>query len=129
VSLSLKTLQPNPWDKVSDKFKEGSVINGVVHKLNPFGAFVKLDENITGLIHVSEFGSVEELKKELEPGVSYPFLIENINADEKRVILKLTGDAKKKAAATSLQKNSLEQNKDNERDTETKEGGEADKEA
>ena len=114
VSLSLKALQPNPWDKVGEKFSEGSVIDGVVYKLNPFGAFVKLDENITGLIHVSEFGSVEDLKNELEPGKTYPFLIENIKAEEKRVILKLTGDLKKKMKGSSLQKEPQEQNKENE---------------
>jgi len=114
VSLSLKALLPNPWDKVNEKFKEDSTVEGVVYKLSPFGAFVKLDENITGLIHVSEFGSVEELKAALEPGKSYPFLIESIRADEKRIILKLTGDMKKKAEKSSLQKPSETQNKDNE---------------
>ncbi len=125
VSLSLKALQPNPWDKVHEKFTEGSVIDGVVYKLNPFGAFVKLDENITGLIHVSEFGSVEDLKNELEPGKTYPFLIESIKADEKRVILKLTGDLKKKIKGASLQKDAQEENKDNAETTEGGEGQEA----
>ena len=53
VSLSLKALLPNPWDKVADKFKEGSVVNGTVYKLNPFGAFINLYDDITGLIHFS----------------------------------------------------------------------------
>lgn len=120
VSLSLKALQPNPWDKVNEKFKEGDVVSGVIHKLNPFGAFVKLDENITGLIHVSEFGSIEDLEKELEPGKSYPFLIDAIKADEKRVILKLTGEAKKKFAKTSsLQKEMQEQNNTDDREAAT----------
>ncbi len=89
VSLSLKALQPNPWEKVSDRFKEGVEVKGVVHKLNPFGAFVKLDPDIMGLIHISEFGSVEELKKNLEPGKSYKFLIDKVAPEEKRIILKL----------------------------------------
>ena len=112
VSLSLKALQPNPWDKVVDKFKEGSVVNGTVYKLNPFGAFVKLDDDITGLIHVSEFGSVEELKKKLTPGESHPFLIDSIKADEKRIILKLGGGKDNTKSEESLQKESLEQNKE-----------------
>ncbi|MBI2506877.1 MAG: S1 RNA-binding domain-containing protein [Candidatus Colwellbacteria bacterium] len=89
VSLSLKALQPNPWEKVAERFKEGMTIKGAVYKLNPFGAFIKLDEDIMGLIHVSEFGSVEELKKELEPGKSYEFFIESVKPEEKRIILKL----------------------------------------
>jgi len=121
VSLSLKALQPNPWDKVHEKFKEGAVVDGTVYKLNPFGAFVKLDENITGLIHVSEFGSVEDLKKELEPGKVHPFLIDAIKADEKRVILKLTGEKKKKYQTASLQNEAQEENKDNEGDSQPEE--------
>lgn len=89
VSLSLKALVPNPWDTVQEKFKEGAVVTGTVHKLSPFGAFVKLDEAITGLIHVSEFGSVEELKRALVPGKEYQFRIESISPEEKRIILKL----------------------------------------
>ncbi len=90
VSLSLKALQPNPWDTVSERYSENTIVSGVIYKLNPFGAFVKLDENITGLIHVSEFGSVEELKERLEPGETYKFRIESINREEKRIILKLS---------------------------------------
>ena len=89
VSLSLKALQPNPWEKAGERFKEGVKVMGVVHRLNPFGAFVKLDEDIMGLIHVSEFGSVEELKKNLLPGESREFLIDSVKPDEKRIILKM----------------------------------------
>lgn len=91
ISLSLKTLQENPWDTVADKFKEGSVVDGVVYKLSPFGAFVRLNESITGLIHVSEFGSVEELKNKLEIGKTYQFKINSIKIEEKRIILALAG--------------------------------------
>jgi small subunit ribosomal protein S1 len=89
VSLSLKALQLNPWEKVQEKFIEGSTVSGVVHKLNPFGAFVRLDSNITGLIHVSEFGSIDELKKHLQPDTTHKFLISSINPEEKRIVLKL----------------------------------------
>jgi len=114
VSLSIKALQPNPWDKVADKFKEGSVVNGTVYKLNPFGAFIKLDDDITGLIHVSEFGSVEELKKELIPGESRQFLIDSIKAEEKRIILKLNGGKDSTKDEKSLQKELLEQSNEKE---------------
>ena len=100
VSLSIKALQPNPWEKVSERFKEGTTVHGIVHKLNPFGAFIKLDQDIMGLIHVSEFGSVEELKKNLEPGKSYEFLIDKISPDEKRIILKLISKTPSEQAAS-----------------------------
>ena len=94
VSLSLKALQEDPWDKAADHFKGGDQVKGVIYKLNPFGAFVKLPNDLMGLIHVSEFGSVDELKKNLEPGKEYNFNIESVKPTEKRIVLKLAGKAK-----------------------------------
>jgi len=89
VSLSLKALKANPWDSILGKYKEGQTIEGVVTKFNPFGAFVALDEEIQGLIHVTEFGGIEEMKESLEMGGKYKFRIESIKPEEKRIILKM----------------------------------------
>ncbi|KKU14845.1 MAG: RNA binding S1 domain protein [Parcubacteria group bacterium GW2011_GWB1_45_9] len=89
VSLSLKALKPDPWEKVEKKYKTGETVQGSVAKFNPFGAFINLDEEIQGIIHVSEFGGIEEMKKELELGKSYHFLIDSVKPQEKRILLKL----------------------------------------
>lgn len=90
INLSLKALQPNPWDKVKDKFKADQEIEGTITKFNPFGAFVGLDPEIQGIIHISEFGgSVDEMKKQLEVGKKYDFKIDSVKPEEKRIILKL----------------------------------------
>ncbi len=89
VSLSLKALKPNPWDKVEEKYKTGEVYEGTVTRFNPFGAFVALDDQIQGLIHVSEFGSVDEMKKQIEQGKKYSFVVDSVKPAEKRIILKL----------------------------------------
>lgn len=89
VSLSLKALQPNPWDNIETKFKSGSTVKGTVSKFNPFGALVKLDHEIYGLIHVSEFGSVEEMKKVLTLGEIRDFVIDSIKPEDRRLVLKL----------------------------------------
>ena len=89
VSLSLKALKPDPWAGVEEKYRAGEEISGTVTRFNPFGAFIALDPDIQGLIHVSEFGSVDEMKKQLELGKSYLFKIELVKAAEKRIILKL----------------------------------------
>ncbi|MDI6717910.1 MAG: S1 RNA-binding domain-containing protein [Patescibacteria group bacterium] len=89
VFLSLKALRPNPWEAVNEKFKEGQEVDGVVYKTNPFGAYISLGDDLYGLIHVSEFGSPEEMKKQLEIGKSYNFIIEAIKPEEKRIILKI----------------------------------------
>lgn len=100
VSLSLKALQPDPWKEVANNFKEGASVKGTIYKLNPFGAFVKLPHSVMGLIHVSEFGSVDELKNNLEPGKEYNFVIASVKPDEKRIILKMEGGSTKEAPKT-----------------------------
>lgn len=89
VTLSLKALKADPWDKVADKYKEGTAINAKIARFNPFGAFVSLDPEIQGLIHVSEFGSVDEMKAKLKEGEMYNFKIDSVKPQEKRIILKL----------------------------------------
>lgn len=54
ISLSLKQLISDPWAKSVEKYKIGDVIKGRVLKLNPYGAFIQLDEHIQGLAHISE---------------------------------------------------------------------------
>lgn len=89
IFLSLKALKSNPWDSVEEKYKSCQEVRGVVSKFTPFGAFINLDNEIHGLLHVSEFGSVEEMKKQLEIGKNHNFFIGLINPQEKRLILKL----------------------------------------
>lgn len=89
VFLSLKALKPNPWENVAEKFKESQEINGAVYKFSPFGAYISLGDDLYGLIHVSEFGSLEELKKQLEIGKQYDFIISSLKPEEKRILLKL----------------------------------------
>lgn len=89
VSLSLKALKPNPWDTVEQKYKAGESYQGTVLRFNPYGAFIGLDSDIQGLIHVSEFGGVEEMKKQIEQGKTYNFLVDSVKSAEKRIILKM----------------------------------------
>ena len=89
VSLSLKALKENPWEKVMERYQEGQSVTGSVSRLTPFGAFIKLDQDFQGIIRVSDFGGVEEMKKQLTAEEQYQFIIESIKPAEKRIILKL----------------------------------------
>lgn len=90
VSLSLKATKPDPWKNLPSKFAEGQEVRGQAFKYNPFGAFVNVEgSNVQGLIHVSEFGSVEEMKEMLPLNTERDFMIETLKPDEKRLILKL----------------------------------------
>jgi small subunit ribosomal protein S1 len=54
ISLSLRALQPSPWDQIEEKYNEGDLVEGAVSNVVNFGAFVTLPEGIEGLIHSSE---------------------------------------------------------------------------
>lgn len=95
VSLSTKILKENPWEKVRDKYQAGQTIKGTVTKFNPFGAFVKLDKDIQGLAHISEFGTEKKMKETLEIGKKYDFKILSIKPSEYRMALKLILDKSK----------------------------------
>ncbi|HLZ07530.1 MAG TPA: S1 RNA-binding domain-containing protein [Chloroflexota bacterium] len=54
VSLSIRRTQPEPWTLAGDRYVVGSLVTGKIARLTTFGAFVRLDDGIEGLIHVSE---------------------------------------------------------------------------
>ena len=54
VSLSLKRTLPEPWESVPERYSEGDVVEGTVSKITDFGVFVRLENWVEGLIHISE---------------------------------------------------------------------------
>lgn len=89
VFLSLKALKADPWSTIGDKFKVGDIIQGKVHKFNPFGAVVAIEGDFQGMVHISEFGGQDEMKAALTIGQSYPFVIDSVKPEEKRITLKM----------------------------------------
>lgn len=89
ISLSLKALKADPWMRMRDVYKEGQEVQGKVHSFHPFGAIIDLDSEIQGQVHVASFGSVEEMKKKLQQGEQYKFIIETLNPEERKILLKL----------------------------------------
>ncbi|MEK9174880.1 MAG: S1 RNA-binding domain-containing protein, partial [Patescibacteria group bacterium] len=87
ISLSLKALKQNPWDEVDKKYKKGDSVNGTVVKFNPFGAFVKLDTEIQGLAHISEFKTYKDMLAAVELGKTYPFKISALEPKEYKLAL------------------------------------------
>ena len=56
VALSLKKMCPNPWETITERYHPGQIIEAVVKNIVSYGAFVRLEEGVDGLIHVSELG-------------------------------------------------------------------------
>jgi small subunit ribosomal protein S1 len=54
VALSLKRLRPNPWKEVDARYQVGQLIDGTVTNVVSFGAFVRIEEGVEGLVHISE---------------------------------------------------------------------------
>ncbi len=109
VSLSLKVLQEDPWMNVEKKYPAGSTIEGEVFKFTPYGAFIKVDENIYGLIHVSKFGDTQTMRELLKDKTKYQFIIESVSPQDKRLMLTLENLENN---LTNLSKNKEEANKE-----------------
>ncbi len=90
ISLSLRALQKDPWEKAGDKYKVGQKVEGKITKINQFGAFVQLDEYVHGLVHVSEIKKDEKKGELLEVNKKYKFKILSFEPKEHRLGLALT---------------------------------------
>lgn len=87
ISLSIRRLQHDPWKAVAEKYKVGDVVEGVVLKINPFGAFVELDNDIHGLAHISELSwkKITSPEEVLKIGERSKFKIVSIEPDNHRL--------------------------------------------
>lgn len=88
VSLSIKALKEDPWEKIEGKYKKGDLVSGKILKFNQYGAFVRVGEGINGLTHISSFASREEMEKMLSIGTSYEFEIEIFEPKNHKMTLK-----------------------------------------
>lgn len=91
VFLSSKKLQKDPWQEASVKYSAGQTVSGEIVKINPFGLFVKVDEEIHGLAHISQLNiSLKEKITDLfKAGEVKDFEVVSISPEEHRLGLKL----------------------------------------
>ena len=91
VSLSLKATQEDPWQQFARTHQIGQVVPGRVTKLVPFGAFVRVDEGIEGLVHISELAErhVEIPEQVVQVGDEIFVKIIDIDLDRRRISLSL----------------------------------------
>lgn len=90
IFLSMKKLIEDPWKAVEKKYNIGDIVEGTILKINPFGFFVELDNDIHGLAHVSELADKQvDPKKLANVGEKKEFKIVSIEAKEHRLGLSL----------------------------------------
>ena len=90
--LSLRQIERNPWEGLSNLFPVGSIIDGRVRNLTEFGAFVEITEEIDGLVHVSDMSWTKRIKhpsEVLKKGDTVRARITNIDVDNQRVSLSI----------------------------------------
>ena len=92
VGISMKQLQPHPWDAVPDRYKPGERVKGTVTRIADFGAFVEIEPGIEGLIHISEMSWAKRVRTAgdiVKPGETVEAVILGVNAAERRISLGL----------------------------------------
>jgi len=90
-SLGVKQLTPNPWEGIQRRYPLGTSVTGEVTNVTDFGAFVKLEEGIEGLIYSSELAAETPGKpaEAVKPGDSVTALVTKIDADDQKISLSI----------------------------------------
>ncbi len=100
VSLSMRACQPDPWETAKESLRPGTPVKGKVVRTTDFGAFIEIQENIEGLLHISELGGSKELthaKQAVSEGDEIDVVIERVDKDQRRISLSKLSEADAKA--------------------------------
>jgi len=91
ISLGLKQLAEDPWKSVEDRFKIGQLVKGTVSKVASFGAFIQLEGELDGLVHISQISEdrVAKVKDVLKPGQEVEARVIRLNKAERRIGLSI----------------------------------------
>jgi small subunit ribosomal protein S1 len=93
ISLGVKQLIADPWDRIPYDYPVGKVIDGKILKVLDFGAFVELEKGVEGLVHVSEIADerVEDPREKLKPGQDVKVQIITVDPIERKIGLSIKG--------------------------------------
>ena len=91
ISLGIKQLESDPWKEIDQKYKIGDLVHGKVTKLASFGAFVQLQDDIDGLVHISQLSEehVAKVKDVLKVGQDVEARVIKVDKAERRIGLSI----------------------------------------
>lgn len=90
LSLGMKQIEENPWNKVEEKYPVGTMVEGRVRNMTGYGAFVELEEGIDGLLHISDMSWTKKVSHPsalLKKGDKVRAVVLSVDQDRKRVAL------------------------------------------
>jgi small subunit ribosomal protein S1 len=95
ISLGMKQLEGDPWKEIEAKFKIGDLVKGKVSKITAFGAFISMDGDIDGLVHISQISEdrVDKIKDHLKVGQEIEARVIKVDKTERRIGLSLKAAA------------------------------------
>jgi small subunit ribosomal protein S1 len=95
ISLGLKQLAEDPWKQVETRFKIGQMVKGTVSKVASFGAFIQLEGELDGLVHISQISEerVAKVKDVLKPSQEIEARVIRLNKAERRIGLSIKAAA------------------------------------
>ncbi|MBI4836635.1 MAG: S1 RNA-binding domain-containing protein [Candidatus Abawacabacteria bacterium] len=125
LSFSMKRLTDDPWLKAAERYPIGSIVEGSVARVSSFGIFLKLDDEIEGLVHISEIsadGRIEDPDALAKDGQKMQAKVISVDQDERRLGLSIKAlqdtakkeDEEKKPAKKVTKKKSEESKEDKE---------------
>lgn len=94
LSLSVKALQKDPWEKIEEKYHAGMSLNGRITNITGFGAFVELEAGVEGLIHISELSRWKKRGLNITVGDMVETEVLNVDPEERKIGLGLKGPVK-----------------------------------
>ncbi|MBI3823386.1 MAG: 30S ribosomal protein S1 [Planctomycetes bacterium] len=92
ISLGIKQVQPNPWDKVAERYPPNMQVEGIVRNLTNYGAFIEIEEGIDGLLHVSDMSWVRKVghpSDVLNKGDKVKCIVLSVDQEKRRIALGL----------------------------------------
>ncbi|MCD4726375.1 MAG: 30S ribosomal protein S1 [Pirellulales bacterium] len=90
ISLGMKQIQENPWDRVADRYPIGTTIKGTVRNLTNYGAFIEIEEGIDGLLHVSDMSWTRKISHPneiVEKSQEIECRVLSVDQDRRRIAL------------------------------------------
>src|SRR5215217_6413310 len=92
ISLGMKQVEENPWERVAEKYPQGSVVTGKVRNIANYGAFVEIEEGIDGLLHVSDLSWTKKVghpSELLKKGEDVQAVVLSVDQEKQRIALGL----------------------------------------